>query len=55
MKLLQDHMVWLVVSLAMLLIVVLVLSLDSKAIDERLISGGILVLVGAIANHARNS
>lgn len=55
MKLLEDHLVWLVVSLALLLVVVLVLALDGKPVDDRLISGGVLVLVGAIAGLAKSN
>jgi len=55
MKLFNDHLVWLVVSLAMVLIVVLVLSLTGHPVDDRLISGGVLFLVGAIAGLAKSS
>ena len=54
MKLFDDHIVWLFLSLCALLAVVLVLSLDDKPVDERLIGSGVLVIIGALANYARN-
>ena len=53
--LLSDHLVWLVISLALVLIVVLVLSLDNKPVDDRLITGGVVFLIGAIAGLAKSN
>ena len=54
--LLKDHIVWLVITLALLLTAVLVLSLSpaNATIIERLISGGVLVTLGGIINLASN-
>ena len=51
--LLKNDMFWLVVALLSVLLTVIVLSVDDKVIDERLIGGGVLVLIGALATHAK--
>lgn len=53
-RILDDHIAWLFLSLVAVLATVLILSLDNKPVDERLIGGGALVLIGALANYARN-
>jgi len=55
MNLFKDHIVWLVVALGMLLVVVTILSLTNHPVDDRLISGGVVFLVGAIAGLAKST